>query len=59
MLEQAEIRITYCDHSWKRKMSLKKATKLKPLDLLDPTEWNEEGQDSYDLPGTTLKSREP
>lgn len=57
VLELAEVRITYCDHSWKKEMSMKKATVLKPLDLLDPTEWNEDGQNSYDVPGAILRSR--
>ena len=57
VLEQAEVRITYCDHSWKKEMSMKRATELKPLDLLDPAEWNDELDDSYDVPGTTLKDR--
>ena len=58
VLEQAEVRINFCDHSWKKEMSLKKATTLKPLDLLDPTAWNEDGQESYDVPGATMRSRE-
>ena len=56
--EQAEVRITYCDHSWKKEMSLKKATVIKPLDLMDPSEWNENDQPSFDVSGTTMKSRE-
>ena len=36
---------------------MKRATELKPLDLLDPAEWNDELDDSYDVPGTTLKDR--
>ena len=47
VLEQAEVRITYCDHSWKKEMSLKRATELKPLNLLDPAEWNDEGVELF------------
>ena len=58
VLEQAEVRITYCDHSWKKEMSLKKATVIKPLDLMDPSEWNEDDQPSFDVSGATMNSRE-
>ena len=57
VLEQAEVRITYCDHSWKKEMSMKKATEIKPLDLMDPDEWNDDEGESFDVAGA-MKSRE-
>ena len=58
VLEQAEVRITYCDHSWKKEMSMKKATEIKPLDLMNPNEWNDNEGESFDVSGTTMRSRE-
>ena len=37
---------------------MKKATEIKPLDLMDPDEWNDDGGESFDVAGTTMGSRE-
>ena len=47
-LDTNEIRITYCEGSWRRELAQKKAGRLEQLDLMHPSGWNPTAETDYD-----------
>ena len=50
VLEHGLIRITYCEHSWRRELAAKGGGRLEPLQILNPDLWNHPGDTDYDTP---------
>ena len=50
VLEHGVIRITYCEHSWRRGLAAKGGGRLVPLNILDPVLWNPPEDGEYDTP---------
>lgn len=54
VLTTNDVRITYCEGSWKKELSSRSAGKLQELSLLDPTTWNPPEDSAYDTNGHKL-----
>lgn len=55
VLETNDVRITYCEGSWKRELQSRSAGRLEELPLLNPNAWNPPGDTSHDTRGQTLE----
>ena len=58
VLETNDVRITYCEGSWRKELQSRSAGKLEELPLLDPIAWNPHGDTDNDTPGQKLGDRE-
>ena len=56
VLSTNDVRITYCEGSWKRELQSRTAGKLEELPLLDPQTWNPPGDSDFDTNGQKLTS---
>ena len=54
VLSTSQVRITYCEGSWKKELQNKKGP-MKELEYPDPVAWNPEGYRDYDTDGRTCR----
>ena len=56
VLTTGEVRITYCETSWRKELSTSKKGELRELPLLDPALWNPPGDDEFDTHPSKLST---
>ena len=49
-----EVRITYCEGSWRKELSSRAAGKLQELKVTDPVTWNPPQEEEFDTRGHSL-----
>ena len=54
MLTTNEVRITYCEGSWRKELSSRAAGTLQELKVTDPVTWNPPEQEEFDIRGQPL-----
>ena len=54
VLETNDVRITYCEGSWRKELQSRSAGKLEELPLLNPLSWNPPEDTDYDTKGRIL-----